>query len=96
MSSGAQPNIPIGAGPAAPSSAAAREKTAREFEAVFAGQLAQLLLDQVEVDEQTGGGHGEEMFRGLLAEELGKAIGATGALGLSPAILAQIQRLEGE
>lgn len=68
--------------------------TAREFESVFAGQLAKLMLEQVEVDERFGGGHGEEMFRGVLAEELGKSIAAGGQLGLSPAILAAIQRME--
>lgn len=71
-----------------------RAATAREFESVFAGQLAKLMLEQVEVDESFGGGHGEEMFRGVLAEELGKSIAAGGQLGLSPAILAAIQRME--
>ena len=79
-----------GAGPAAQR----REHSAREFEAVFAGQLVQLLLEQVEVDPSFGGGHGEEMFRGVLAEQLGKSIADSGMLGLAPAVLAQIQRLE--
>lgn len=71
-----------------------RLRTAREFEAVFAAQLTQLLLAQVEIDPAFGGGHGEEQFRGILAEELGRAIAAGGSLGLAPAILAQIQRIE--
>ena len=72
------------------------QRTAREFEAVFAGQLAQLLLAQVEVDPAFGGGHGEELFRGVLAEELGRSIASADTLGLALAVLAQIQRLEGE
>ena len=74
--------------------AARRADTAREFEAVFAGQLAKLLLEQVEVDPAFGGGHGEEMFRGVLAEELGRSIAKGGQLGLAPAVIAAIQRLE--
>lgn len=71
-----------------------RSQTSRDFEAVFAGQLAQLLLEQVDVDAAFGGGHGEEMFRGVLGEELGKAISKTGMLGIAPAVLAQMQKLE--
>ena len=41
---------------------------ARQFEAVFAGQVAKIMLETVEVDDQFGGGHGEEMFRGMMAE----------------------------
>lgn len=74
---------------------ARREQVARDFEAVFAGQLAKLMLEQMEVSEEFGGGHGEAMFRGILAEELGKSMAAAGTLGIAPAVLAQIQQLEG-
>lgn len=86
------------AAPSASSSARtpAQQRAAREFEAVFAGQLAQHLLSQVEVDPAFGGGHGEELFRGVLAEELGRAIAATGSLGLAPAVQAELQRMEGQ
>lgn len=68
-------------------------RVAREFEDVFAGQLAKLMLEQVAVDPVFGGGHGEELFRGVLAEELGKAIGKTGDLGIAPAVLDHLQKL---
>lgn len=74
----------------------AQQKAAREFEAVFAGQLAQQMLAQIEVDPSFGGGHGEELFRGVLSEELGRAIAANGTLGLAPSVLAQLQRMEGD
>ena len=71
-------------------------KTAREFEAVFAGAVAKLMLESVEVNDGFGGGHGEEMFRGVLAEQLGTDIAKGGGLGLAPAVLQQILRLQGE
>lgn len=77
-------------------SRAAAEKTAREFEAVFAGAIAKLMLESVEVNDSFGGGHGEEMFRGVLAEQLGSEITSQGGLGLAPAVLQQILRLQGE
>lgn len=82
-------------GPAPPGSRAAAEKSAREFEAVFAGAMAKLMLESLEVDEQFGGGHGEEMFRGVLAEQLGTEMTKGGGLGLAPAVLEQILRLQG-
>lgn len=74
--------------------AARRTATAHEFEAVFAGQIAKLLLEQVEVDEGFGGGHGEEMFRGVLADEVGRSIAASGQLGLAPTVIAALERME--
>lgn len=69
-------------------------KTAREFEAVFLGQMTQLMMESVE-DGEFSGGHGEQMFRGVLAEKLGHAIADRGGLGLAPAVMEQIIRLQG-
>ncbi len=84
------------AGAPAPAKREAAEKTAREFEAVFAGAIAKLMMESVEVGETFGGGHGEEMFRGLLAEQLGTEMTRRGGLGLAPAVLEQVMRLQGE
>ena len=70
-------------------------KTAREFEAVFIGQMTQLMLESVPADGEFSGGHGEEMFRGVLAEKLGAAIAAGGGIGLAPAVMDQIIKLQG-
>ncbi|WP_394998422.1 rod-binding protein [Sphingomonas sp.] len=86
---------PPGAVPA-PNPHAAAEKTARDFEAVFTGQMAKLMLESVDVDSEFGGGHGEEMFRGILTEQLGPAIAGRAGLGIAPAVLQQILRLQGE
>lgn len=70
------------------------DKTARDFEAVFLGQISQLMLSNVEVDETFGGGHGEEMFRGILAEKLGQEFAARGGVGLSAAVREQMIRMQ--
>lgn len=90
-------NQPIA--PAAAPAPTARDKavaTAREFETVFAGQMAKLMLENVELAEGFSGGHGEEMFRGILAEQIGGEIVKGGGFGLAPAVLEQILRLQGE
>ena len=81
--------------PATPDPRAGRRATAaRDFEAVFAGQIAKLMLEQVEIDGSFGGGHGEELFRGMMAEEVGRGIAKSGQLGLAPTVLAALQRME--
>lgn len=89
------PVAAAGAAPPDPRHTAA-EKSAREFESVFAGQMAKLMLDSVEVDDSFGGGHGEEMFRGVLAERLGEEIARGGGLGIAPAVLQVLLRMQGE
>lgn len=74
---------------------AAAADTAREFEAVFLGQMARMMLESVEIGDQFSGGHGEEMFRGILAERLGTEMAKRGGIGLAPIVMDQIIRLQG-
>jgi Rod binding domain-containing protein len=91
----------IAAPSAAPATAQARDprataaEKAREFEAVFLGQMAGLMLQSVEVGDEFSGGHGEEMFRGILAERLGTEMAKHGGVGLAPIVMDQIIRLQG-
>ncbi|MDY1009925.1 rod-binding protein [Sphingomonas sp. CFBP9019] len=84
--------------PASPASSAVPDskaaQTAKSFEAVFLGQMTQMMMATVETDGAFSGGHGEEMFRGVLAEKLGTAIAAAGGVGLAPAVLRQIIALQ--
>ncbi len=70
-------------------------ETAEKFEAVFLGQMTQLMMENVNVGDQFSGGHGEEMFRGVLAEKLGTAMAHKGGIGLAPAVMAQIIKMQG-
>lgn len=84
----------LGGAPEAAPDRRKAEKTAREFEAVFVGQIAKLMMESAGAPSEFGGGHGEEMFRGVLAEQLGTEIAKRGGLGLAPAVLDQIIRLQ--
>jgi Rod binding domain-containing protein len=88
--------IPAGApsGPQTRKNTEAAEK-ARDFEAVFLGQMAGLMLESVQTGDQFPGGHGEEMFRGVLAEQLGTEMAKRGGIGIAPLVLDQIIRLQG-
>jgi Rod binding domain-containing protein len=85
-------DAPPQSGPKKPSAA---ETTAKEFEAVFLGEMTKLMMASVEVGDEFSGGHGEEMFRGVLAEKLGQEIANRGGVGLAPAVLAQMIRMQG-
>ena len=69
--------------------------TAQAFEAVLIGQMTQLMMATTGEAGEFSGGHGEEMFRGILAERIGTEIARSGGLGLAPAIMQQIIELQG-
>lgn len=73
--------------------AAARIK-AREFESVFLGQMAKLMMETAAPDGAYEGGHGEDMFRGIMAEQIGTATAAAGGVGLAPLVMDQIIKLQ--
>ena len=88
-------SAPVAPAPRVPAAGnGAAQKTARDFEAVFIGQMTQLMFESVESGEFSGG-HGEQMFRGVLAEKLGGAIAERDGLGLAPKVLEQIIKLQG-
>ena len=92
------PTLPAPRPPDAPKDASrdsAAARTAREFEAVFLGQMTQLMMESAPADGEFSGGHGEQMFRGVLAEKLGAAIAARGGVGIAPAVMDQIIALQG-
>jgi peptidoglycan hydrolase FlgJ len=68
-------------------------ETAKNFEAVFLGQMTQLMLESVGKGEFSGGA-GEDIFRGVLAEKLGAEIANRGGVGLAPVVLDQILKLQ--
>ena len=81
-----------GAVPALPVPVRAKN-TAREFEAVFLGQMTKLMMESIEPGDFSGG-HGEEMFRGVLAEQLGTTIANGRGIGIADQVLAEIVKLQ--
>lgn len=78
-----------------PKSAEEAAQTAQEFEAVFLGQITRMMLESVEMGDEFSGGHGEEIFRGILAEKLGNEMARSGGVGLAPAVMDHIIRMQG-
>lgn len=86
--------LPTTPAPSAEIATPKQKATAQSFEAVFLGQMTQLMLDSVPTGEFSGG-HGEEMFRGVLAEKLGTEFAKRGGVGLAPVVLEQILKMQG-
>jgi hypothetical protein len=88
---------PVAALPAPPPAIVEpRSKAAVEaFEALLIGELASLMLGTVETDGRFGGGHAETIYRGMMAEHLGNAVVRRGGLGLAPALMDEVIRLQG-
>lgn len=84
-----------GPSPAIPRTGTSAAKTAREFEGVFAGQVAKIMMESVEMDGDFTGGSGESMFRGIMAEQIGNRIAQGRGLGIASAVEAQIIRMQG-
>ena len=58
------------------------------------GQMTKLMMETAPVEGDFSGGHGEEMFRGVLAEQLGTAIANGRGIGIADKVLGEIIRLQ--
>ncbi len=67
---------------------------AQAFEAMFATQMLSPMWEGVEVNEVTGGGHGEEVFRSMLLQEYGKTIAQSGSLGIANQVKQEMLKLQ--
>lgn len=98
---------PVTAGPGAGSrqpaleqgSEAARRvkthKSAMEFESMFLGQMLSEMWSGMEVNGNFGGGHGEEMFRGMIVTEYGKIMQKRGGAGIGAQVERELLRAQG-
>jgi len=57
--------------------------------------MVRVMLESVEMDDGFSGGHGEEIFRGILAERIGTEMTQNGGIGLAPMVLDHMLRLQG-
>ncbi|MBR9865214.1 rod-binding protein [Neptunicoccus cionae] len=65
------------------------EKAAQDFEAAYLGTTFSAMLAQAIPDP--AGGHGEEMFRGLLANAMAQEVANSGGVGIARSIAAQLK-----
>lgn len=69
-------------------------KAANEFESNFVSQMLGHMFDGIGVDENFGGGRGEEMFRPMLVEQFGKQITQRGGLGIANQVYHELLRAQ--
>ncbi|HEY8964149.1 MAG TPA: rod-binding protein [Alphaproteobacteria bacterium] len=59
------------------------DAAAKDFEAMFIGEMLKPMFETVQTDELFGGGEAEDTWKGLMVEEYGKQITRSGGIGLS-------------
>ncbi|TWA64355.1 rod binding protein [Azospirillum brasilense] len=69
-------------------------QSANEFESVFVSQMLGHMFDGVEVDQNFGGGHAEEMFRSMLTNEYGKQVSRSGGFGIADQVYRELLRAQ--
>jgi len=68
---------------------------AQKFEGQFLSFMLQQMFEGVETEGPFSGGHGEEMFRSLMTEAMGKQMAKKGGIGLSDSIQREILKMQG-
>jgi len=71
------------------------DKTSKDFEAVFLGQMLQPMFNTVEIDPNMGGGSAEEVYRSMMADEYGKLLANRGGgLGIASEVKKEMLRIQ--
>ena len=69
----------------------------QNFESMFMSQMMQFVWSgsgAMNADETFGGGHAEEMWRGMLVDQYGSIASKTGSLGLADKVKAEMIRIQ--
>lgn len=91
---------PVSLSPATPTSTAAlahskAKDAGQKFEAQFLSTMFQHMFQGLETDGPFGGGAGEEMFRSLMTEAMGKQVAKSGGIGLADTVQREILKMQG-
>ena len=68
------------------------DSASKDFESMFMAQMLQPMMSGLQTDDMFGGGHGEEMMRGMMVQEYGKAM--AGHFNLTSSIKSAILHLQ--
>lgn len=72
------------------------DEASKDFEASFMSEMLKPMFEGIQVDQNFGGGKGEEVFRDFLLQEYGKKMTAAGGIGIASIVRDQmIQQQEG-
>lgn len=68
--------------------------TAQKFEAAFVSAMLQPMFENLNGGE-FGGGEGEDMFKSLLTEAMGRQVVRSGGVGLAASVTREMLKLQG-
>lgn len=68
------------------------DKASKDFEANFMAEMMKPMFAGIKVDENFGGGKGEEVFHDFLVQEYGKKMAERGDLGIATMVRDQLIR----
>ena len=71
------------------------KETAEKFEGQFLSFMFQQMFEGVKADGPFGGGHGEEMFRSLMTDAMGKQMARKGGIGLADTVQREMLKMQG-
>ncbi len=70
-------------------------KSAQDFEAMAIGQLLQPMFQTVDSAHGLfGGGSGEEMWKPMMVNEMGKMLAKSGGIGIADAVFKEMLRMQ--
>jgi len=67
----------------------------QKFEAQFLSSMFQHMFEGIKTDGPFGGGAGEDMFRSMMTEAMGKQVTRSGGIGLADTVQREILKLQG-
>jgi Rod binding domain-containing protein len=70
------------------------DSASQDFESVFISQMLETAFDTVPTDGPMGGGLGENIFRSMMIQNIGKDMARQGGIGLAPNIRTELLRLQ--
>jgi Rod binding domain-containing protein len=76
--------------------AAAAERTARDFEAVFLSQMLESMWSGIKTDGPFGGGSAEGQWRSMLNQEYARKLAEQGGIGIADQLKSQLQQMDNE
>lgn len=74
--------------------AAQARKAAQEFEAFFLAQTLESMFAGIKADGEFDGGHAEQIFRSVLAQEYGRDMAKTGGIGIADQVYREILKAQ--
>lgn len=70
------------------------ESSAREFEAVFISQMFEQMWAGIKTDGPMGGGTGEQIFRSMMIQDIGRQMSKQGGIGLADSVKRELLAIQ--